>query len=315
MENLPWAEKYRPQYFKDIILENQNKIILENMLTENCIPHLLFYGPPGTGKTTTIINLINNYQKKNNEIHKELVIHLNASDDRGIDIIRNQIHAFTGSTYLFNRGTKFIVLDEIDYMTKSAQQALYNLMKNTPNNVRFCLICNYISKLEKSLQNICMAFKFNTLPKDKIKEFLISIIQKEELATNKKVFTDRYIENIIDYYKSDIRSMINYLQSCCLYAERNIPVFSNKEAQELLHYFINNSNQLNDCERKLTSYLKKYNIEKHDVIIKIINYLTHTYELEKKHILFIKIVIRYEDYYLPEFNKFFISNISSLFSN
>ena len=147
MNHLPWVEKYRPDHFKDIILETHNRIILNSMLEENTIPNLLFYGPPGTGKTTTIINLIKTFQKNNNQEHKELIIHLNASDDRGIETIRNQINTFTNSTHLFNKGTKFIVLDEIDYMTKTAQTALYNLIKNNIENVRFFLICNYISKL------------------------------------------------------------------------------------------------------------------------------------------------------------------------
>ena len=315
MENLPWVEKYRPRHFDDIILEQENRVILENMLDKNTIPNLLFYGPPGTGKTTTIINLINSYQKKYNQVYKELVIHLNASDDRGIDIIRNQIHTFTGSTYLFNRGTKFIVLDEIDYMTKSAQQALYNLMKDTPKNVRFCLICNYISKLEKPLQNVCMAFKFNSLPKSHIKKFLKSIISKECKEISDSIYDDYYLEHVIDYYKSDIRSMINYLQSSSLFKNSQKYVFSINQSKELLDFFLTNSKSFTECEKKLTSYLKKYNIEKHDVIIKIINFICNNYTLKKKHILFIKSVIRYDDYYLPEFNKFFISNVVSVLSN
>ena len=92
-ENLPWIEKYRPNKFEDIVLEDSNKTLLNNIIATNNFPNLLFYGPPGTGKTTTIINLIEKYHKKYNTNFKGLKIHLNASDDRGIDIIRNQINS------------------------------------------------------------------------------------------------------------------------------------------------------------------------------------------------------------------------------
>jgi len=118
LDYIPWVEKYRPQNFEDIVLDNNNEIIFENMIEKNYIPNILLYGPPGTGKTTTIINLINKFQSKNNQLNKGLMIHLNASDERGIDIIRNQINNFVNSKTLFNVGTKFIILDEVDYMTK-----------------------------------------------------------------------------------------------------------------------------------------------------------------------------------------------------
>ena len=121
-ENIPWTEKYRPSNFDNIVLDPYNKTLFMNMIENKYFPNLLLYGPPGTGKTTTIINLINEYQriKKN----KSLVIHLNASDERGIDIIRNQIYQFVKTKNLFETGYKFVVLDEVDYMTKNAQQAL-----------------------------------------------------------------------------------------------------------------------------------------------------------------------------------------------
>ena len=139
------------------------------------MPNLLLYGPPGTGKTTTIINLINEYQKKNNQENKGLMIHLNASDERGIDIIRNQINNFVNSKTMFTNGIKFVILDEIDYMTKNAQQALKYLLQEYQENIRFCLICNYISKIDESLQNEFVKLRFNQLPKQDIIDFLSKI--------------------------------------------------------------------------------------------------------------------------------------------
>ena len=121
---VPFTEKYRPTNFDDIVLDPFNKQILSNIIETSYFPNLLFYGPPGTGKTTTIINLINSYQTKLKNKNKDLIIHLNASDERGIDIIRNQISFFVNSKPLFNNGMKFVILDEVDYMTKNAQQAL-----------------------------------------------------------------------------------------------------------------------------------------------------------------------------------------------
>ena len=129
MEHIPWVEKYRPGRFEDIVLEDTNKHILNNIIEKNYFPNLLFYGPPGTGKTTTIINLIDKYQERYNQKRKGLKIHLNASDDRGIDVIRNQINQFVNTKTLFGNGLKFVILDEVDYMTKNAQQALRYLIQ------------------------------------------------------------------------------------------------------------------------------------------------------------------------------------------
>jgi replication factor C subunit 3/5 len=121
---------------------------------------MIFYGPPGTGKTTTILNLIRYYQETQGETNNGCMIHLNASDERGIDTIRTQIFTFVHSKPLFQTGMKFVVLDEVDSMTKNAQQAL-SYMLHTKLNVCFCLICNYICKLDDSLQTMFIKIKFN----------------------------------------------------------------------------------------------------------------------------------------------------------
>ena len=205
---IPWVEKYRPTEFNNIVLSNENKIIFDNIFKKSYLPNLLLYGPPGTGKTTTIINLIKKYQKHNNEENKGLMIHLNASDERGIDIIRNQINSFVNSKSMFANGIKFVVLDEVDYMTKSAQQALKYLLEEYRLNIRFCLICNYISKIDESLQNEFVKLRFNELPKDNVINFISKINENEDLK-----LTHEQLEFLYTNYKSDIRSMINYMQS------------------------------------------------------------------------------------------------------
>jgi DNA polymerase III delta prime subunit len=206
---MPWVEKYRPSCFDEIVLEPMNRTILSNILKTNYFPNLLFYGPPGTGKTTTIINLVNAYQAKLNMQNRGLMIHLNASDERGIDIIRNQINNFVSTKSMFGNGIKFVILDEVDYMTTNAQIALrYLLTSYTDNNVRFCLICNYVSRIDESLQTEFVRMRFNQLPEADIFAFLCKIRDNERLK-----LSDENLVAIQRQFHSDIRSMINYIQT------------------------------------------------------------------------------------------------------
>jgi len=205
--NIPWVEKYRPTSFDDIVLDPINYKIFKNILEKDYFPNLLFYGPPGTGKTTSIINIINEYQKKYNQKNKGTIIHLNASDERGIDVIRSHIHQFVKSNNFFDKGLKFVILDEVDYMTKNAQQALKYLLQSSCYNVRFCLICNYISKIDESLKNEFICVRFNQLPKKDIYIFIKNIAKNENLN-----ISDKAIDKIQKIYNSDIRSMINFIQ-------------------------------------------------------------------------------------------------------
>ena len=206
---MPWVEKYRPSCFDEIVLDPMNRTILSNILKTNYFPNLLFYGPPGTGKTTTIINLVNAYQSKLNMQNRGLMIHLNASDERGIDIIRNQINNFVSTKSMFGNGIKFVILDEVDYMTTNAQIALrYLLTSYTDNNVRFCLICNYVSRIDESLQTEFVRMRFNKLPETDIFTFLCKIRNSERLK-----LSDENLVSIQRQFHSDIRSMINYIQT------------------------------------------------------------------------------------------------------
>ena len=237
METSPWVEKYRPNKFEDIVLTPINKKILENIIKFNYFPNLLFYGPPGTGKTTTIINLIDKYQETFNQKKKGLIIHLNASDDRGIDIIRNQIYHFVNTKTLFGNGMKFIILDEVDYMTKNAQQALHYLIQKYNTQIRFCLICNYISRIDSALQNEFIRLRFCQLPKNDIFLFLKNITENENLSIK-----DNQLQNIQAIFKSDIRSMINFLQSNHTQIDGDsLKIISAVFWEKLLKKFKNNS--------------------------------------------------------------------------
>lgn len=205
--SIPWVEKYRPTSFNNIVLDDSNKTIFRNIISRNYFPNLLFYGPPGTGKTTTIVNLIREYQETHFVVDKSLQMHLNASDERGIDVIRNQLYSFTKSKHLFKIGPKFVILDEVDYMTKNAQQALKYLIQSCDPNIKFCLICNYISKVDESLQNEFVTLRFNQLPKNEISKFINTIAEKESI-----ILKSNTIDALYNNYQSDIRSMINFIQ-------------------------------------------------------------------------------------------------------
>jgi replication factor C subunit 3/5 len=281
IESSPWTEKYRPSSFDNIILDEVNKDIFESIIENNYFPNMLFYGPPGTGKTTTIINLINNYQEKYNMQSKALIIHLNASDERGIDIIRNNILNFVNSDILFIEGVKFVILDEVDYMTKVAQQALKCLIQSNTNNVRFCLICNYISKIDISLQSEFIKIRFNNLPKNDIFKFLKNIITLEKLNVN-----DKTIYSIIEYHDNDIRSMINYIQSTSI--KKNILIDNELLEKMLLETLKNNhynyiksiENIQKKCSMDLNILLNKYiNFLITKFIDKIDSYILSIFEL------------------------------------
>ena len=276
--NIPWTEKYRPTILDNIILDNDNKKIFNNIVKTKIFPNLLLYGPPGTGKTTTVINLINKYQESYNQIDKSLIIHLNASDDRGIDIIRNNLNTFVNSNNFFTNGTKFIILDEVDYMTKSAQTALKYLIKNKNKiDVKFCLICNYISKIDLSLQYLFCKIKFINLPYTSIFKYIDNINKQEQLN-----LTENHIYSLINYYKYDIRSMVNHLQCN---TNININFISNDKFNNLYY----NHKKPNNCN----NFLKLINqLESSYCINKILitkNYIKFILETKLDDLLIINI--------------------------
>lgn len=266
----PWVEKYRPTKFEDIVLNNINKKILSNIIEQQYFPNLLFYGPPGTGKTTTIINLITKFQEKHDTTYnKSLTIHLNASDDRGIDIIRNQITQFVNTKTLFAKGIKFVILDEVDYMTKNAQQALRYLIQQYNSNVKFCLICNYISRIDDALKNEFIKLRFSQLPDEDTTKFLTNILEKENIHIEKEK-----LKNIQYLFKSDIRSMINYIQSNHS-EDVNEKIISNEYWEKMLPIIKHKNIKKGTTEicDMIENDCVFYNTEKKNYIISFINFI------------------------------------------
>lgn len=201
-----WVDKYRPKTFDEIIgQENFVKRIKAFIESEN-LPHLLFAGSPGTGKTTTALVVARELYGENGV--KGNFLELNASDDRGIDIIRNQIKEFAKLKSLTNIPYKIICLDEADSLTKEAQQALRRTMERYSHSCRFILACNEISKLIDPIQSRCVIFKFKPLKAENLQELLIRIEKNEKLTIEKEAK-----ELLIEISGGDVRKITNTLQA------------------------------------------------------------------------------------------------------
>ena len=305
----PWVEKYRPARFDDIVLDDINKKILLSIIENNYFPNLLLYGPPGTGKTTTIINLVNAYQEKYHQKNKGLMIHLNASDERGIDIIRNQINGFVTSRSMFGEGMKFVILDEVDYMTKNAQTALRYLLNNYNNivNIRFCLICNYISRIDEALQTEFVRMRFNQLPESKILCFLNKINVAENLNVDEDILV-----SIQRHFNSDIRSMINYMQAN-QHLIHNCHVITNAVWENITKLFKSRvkSSTIIDKLNEISLY---YNIERKNIIKNYLNYIVrhHPQYITPIFLNFIENVVHIQDCKAEYLLQYFVLKLTTL---
>ena len=274
-KNIPWVEKYRPKVLKNIVLEEMNRELFNNILAKKYFPNLIIYGPPGCGKTTVCMNIINEYQEKYSRVNKSNIIHLNASDERGIDIIRNQIYQFVRSKNLFEKGLKFVILDEVDYMTKNAQYALKYILQTSYTNIRFCLICNYITKIDESLKNEFMCIRFNQLPESHMVSFMKHIIKEENLSID-----DKTLYTIQEIYNSDMRSMVNYIQLNQNMFQENkscISIIDNTKIQNMIAMLDTQNNDVaftsDDINQEFHAISVEYNIDKRSILQKIINYI------------------------------------------
>ena len=310
-EFCPWVEKHRPKHFDHIVMDPLNRTILSNVLRMRYFPHLLLYGPPGTGKTTTVINLIQAYEPTH---HRELMIHLNASDERGIDIIRNQISQFVNAKTLFHTGMKFVVLDEVDYMTKNAQQALRYLLQNNQNpNVRFCLMCNYISKIDEGLQNEFLKLRFHQLPESDMLRFLRKVCREENMT-----LTEHTLRGIIRFFQSDIRSMLNFLQSNQDHTKSSLLIPNALLWEKLLRMLQKRDPEtsvatLQACLHKTST---KYNIDKKNIIKEFLHYiLRHRPEFVTSEFLsFVESCLHEQEMSTKIWTQHFFSGVKSFFT-
>lgn len=205
-DNLPWVEKYRPATLDDVVSHKDITSTIEKFIEKNRLPHLLFYGPPGTGKTSTILAVARRIYGPD---YRKQILELNASDDRGIDVVRDQIKQFAETRTLFSKGFKLIILDEADMMTQAAQAALRRVIEQYTKNVRFCIICNYVNKITPAIQSRCTRFRFSPLPITEVQRRLDTVIEAEKVN-----LSDDGKQALLKLSKGDMRRALNVLQAC-----------------------------------------------------------------------------------------------------
>ncbi|KAI8966023.1 putative replication factor protein [Daldinia sp. FL1419] len=212
----PWVEKYRPKTLSDVTAQDHTVNVLQRTLQASNLPHMLFYGPPGTGKTSTILALAKELYGP--EMMKSRVLELNASDERGISIVREKVKDFA-RMQLTNPPAgyknrypcppfKIIILDEADSMTQDAQSALRRTMETYSKITRFCLICNYVTRIIDPLASRCSKFRFKSLDQGNAKKRLEEIASKEGVTLE-----DGAIDALIKCSEGDLRKAITFLQS------------------------------------------------------------------------------------------------------
>jgi len=211
-ENLMWVEKYRPKDLDDVLSHKDIINTIKRLVRERKLPHLLFYGPPGTGKTTTILAAA---RELNGPKYQAMTLELNASDDRGIDVVRNQIKTFASTKQIWAQGFKIIILDEADSMTNTAQFALRRIIEQFTKNTRFCMICNFVNKINPALRSRCTRYRFAPLNPDDVVKRLKEIAEKEDVDMDEDA-----LQAIIRLAEGDMRKCLNVLQSCHMSYDR-----------------------------------------------------------------------------------------------
>jgi replication factor C small subunit len=201
-----WTEKYRPKKFDELVGQDDVIKKVQNLTKSLNIPHLMFAGPAGTGKSTLALIVV---RELFGAKWKEDYLELNASDERGIDVVRQKVKDFARTKAIGNVPFKVIFLDEADALTREAQQALRRTMENYTSTCRFILSCNYSSKIIDPIQSRCVVLRFRLLEKKQIEKRVRYITEKEGLQ-----ITEQTIETLYEASEGDFRRVINLLQTC-----------------------------------------------------------------------------------------------------
>jgi replication factor C subunit 3/5 len=256
---LPWVEKFRPKKLNEVVDHEIFVSTLKEFIKKKQFPHLLLSGPPGTGKTSTIMSCAKELYKDNYPV---MVLDINASEERGIDVVRNKIKNFITTKGVFlEEGAalfKLVILDEADAMTLDAQSMLVNIMEKHTLNARFCLICNYIKKINPAIQSRCTIFKFAPLKRKFIENKIKSIADSIGFTVTKDG-----INTLIKISNGDMRKVINTLQATYMAFGKNVSDLNiNKCAGYPLPEDIKQISEILECKAIKDSYAEVYKIVK-----------------------------------------------------
>lgn len=279
-ESAMWVEKYRPMKLSSIV--NQKEIIgsLKSLLKSTSeMPHLLFSGSAGIGKTTTALCLAREMLGDN---WKEYTLELNASDERGINMVRDRVKKFARYSGLDTKiPFKLIILDEADEMTSDAQTALRRIIEDTAKHCRFILIANNISKIIDPLQSRCAVFKFTRISEDDVATYLSEICKKEKIKSDEKG-----LRTIYRYSEGDLRHSINILQTTAsigIVNESNVKTCAGltktSDVGEILKFAI--AGKLFDARNKMIELIKVYGMSESD-FLKYLN--EESYKIKTNHL-------------------------------
>ena len=267
LENSLWTEKYRPSDFSEI--KGQKEIVkrVKAFVEQQNLPHLLFAGPAGVGKTSLSLVIAKKLFK---DLWRQNFLELNASDERGIDIIRNKVKDFARTRAIGDVPFKIIYLDECDALTREAQQALRRTMENYAQTCRFILSANYSSKIIEPIQSRCVVFRFKPLDKKDIITIIEKIAEQEKLKID-----DKAKESLYEISEGDCRRLENILQSSAAITntitEDTIHSIASmakpKEIREVLELAL--KNKFIDARNKLLDVMLNYGLAGIDVIKQI----------------------------------------------
>lgn len=314
----PLFEKYRPTNSSELVLDNEIKYLFDS-INDNPInmPNLIFHGPPGSGKTSSMINLLKNIFKNN---YHNYVLELNASDERNIKTVRENIKDFceTKNNFIKNHNVfnefKVVVLDEVDSMTYDAQFCLRRMMETYSTNIRFILICNYLNKIIKALQSRCCIIKFKQLDYDIFKERLNNIIKNENIT-----ISNNNLQFICYICEGDLRRILNLIQNLKNYnnfEEESIIKYtgfpSTKIIKKILYLILNEKN----CYDNIMKVINLNNLNMIYIIKELYVYLNNLDLSYKQKINIVNNLSNIEKnhYYLME-NKISLLNIITLVRN
>lgn len=274
---LPWTEKYRPQKLSEITGQTEITKILQSNVKNNTVSNMLFSGSAGIGKTSTAVALAKELFKEN---FSQNFLELNASDQRGIDVVRGEIKNFA-RTLAFDTNFKIIFLDESDALTGDAQQALRRTMEKYTKTCRFILSANYSSKLIEPIQSRCVVFRFKKLSAKEVEQKLLEIAQKEKIEIEPKAL------QAINYVSDgDLRKAINILEATASVnkkiSEKDVFVVSSKarpqEIKEIISLGL--KGEFLKARDKLDFLMYEYGMSGNDIITQLYKELVNSDETE-----------------------------------